>query len=44
MPTPEWQAGLDWQCDLCGAMFNSLWAAEQCRAECADADRDARRR
>ncbi|MGO2360621.1 MAG: hypothetical protein ACTH6N_05765 [Brachybacterium tyrofermentans] len=40
----DWADGLDWQCDLCGSAFNSQWAANECRRECAEADREARRR
>lgn len=44
MPTPEWQAGLDWSCRLCGATYPSEWARDICMREDQEADRDARRR
>ena len=39
-----WDAGLIWQCRLCGATYPSEWARDICMMEDQEADRDARRR
>ena len=44
MRDEPWDAGLSWQCTLCGATYPSEWARDMCQREHDEDDRNAGRR